>query len=87
MFRMLPFEIVLPLILHSNICNYFDNLFLFPQVSTDNLRIRLDFSRCAFGNLASEIKGDNPVGDVHHHAHVVLHQHDTAHAVAQHLTG
>ena len=62
----------------------YNHLFLFAQVGGNNLGVVLDFFRRALGDLLAEVQHHNPVGDVHHHPHVVLHQDDTAHAVPQH---
>ncbi len=56
-------------------------LFSFPQVSTDHLRIRLNFVRGPLGNFASKIEDDNPVCDVHHDPHIMFDKDDTTNAI------
>ena len=43
----------------------------------------LNLFGCAFGNLATEVQGHNPIGYVHHQVHVVFNEQDAdAHFIA-----
>src|SRR5262245_50603129 len=44
------------------------------QIGVDHLLVLLDLGRHAVGDLAAVVEHHHPVGDVHHHAHVVLDQ-------------
>src|SRR5690606_1144787 len=44
------------------------------KVRLQHLVVLLNFRRQAFSDLPAPIQDDDPVGNVHHHLHVVLHQ-------------
>src|ERR1043165_8134186 len=44
------------------------------QIGVDHLLVLLDLGRYAVGDLAAVVEHHHAVGDVHHHAHVVLDQ-------------
>src|SRR5215470_7815516 len=46
----------------------------YSKISIDDLLVLLDLRRDAVGDLAAVVEHHHPVGDVHHHAHVVLDQ-------------
>src|SRR3989454_8551176 len=46
------------------------------KVGIDHLLVAAHFVRRAVGELAAVVEHHHAVGDVHHHAHVVLDQHD-----------
>src|SRR5882724_621540 len=46
------------------------------QVRVDHVAIAAHFGRRAVADLAAIVEHHDAVGDVHHHAHVVLDQHD-----------
>src|SRR3990167_2567255 len=47
-----------------------------PQVGVDDVGVLAHLLRRAVTDLAAVVEHDDAVGDVHHHAHVVLDQHD-----------
>src|SRR5215831_20951538 len=49
-------------------------LMSYSEISIDDLLILLDLGRDAVGDLAAVVEHHHAVGDVHHHAHVVLDQ-------------
>src|SRR5580700_1556122 len=42
------------------------------EISPDHFRVRLDLSRRAIGDDAASAEADDPIGNAHHRAHVVL---------------
>ncbi len=52
----------------------FLSLCRFSEVGLDDLGIALDLLRGPFGDLHSMVKYEDPIGDFHHHLHVVLNQ-------------
>src|SRR5512135_3757979 len=46
----------------------------FAQVSVHDAFVALNFVRSTFGNLFAKVQDGDAVGDIHHHAHVMLDQ-------------
>ena len=55
------------------------------EVGRDHGRVALHLGRRAFGDLAAAVEHHDLVGDVHHHAHVVLDQDDGDAALLVHV--
>src|SRR5918996_945065 len=56
----------------SSACNFGFRL-LFAEVGAQNVGVFLDVLRNVASDGAPEIDNENPVGEVHHHPHIVLH--------------
>ena len=55
------------------------------EIGLDHLGIALDLLGRAGGDAPAAVEHDDPVGDVHDHAHVVLDQHDGDAALLVHV--
>ncbi|MBS1130751.1 MAG: hypothetical protein H6R16_1753 [Proteobacteria bacterium] len=55
------------------------------EVRLDDVFVVLNFFRDAIADLLAVIEDDDAVGDIHHHAHVVLDQHDGGAELVVHI--
>src|SRR5262245_42907001 len=51
-------------------------LMSYSEIGVDHFPVRFDLGRHAVGDLAAVVEHHHAVGDVHHHAHVVLDEDD-----------
>src|SRR5512147_720933 len=46
----------------------------FTKIGLNDIEVFLYFRRKSLSDLLTKIEGHHPVGDVHHHSHIVFHQ-------------
>src|SRR5712691_11130614 len=55
------------------------------QIGADHVLVALDLFRDRVGDLAAVIEHDHAVGQIHHHAHIVLDQRDRGAVMVVHV--